>query len=241
MTPTNWISGFICERDKTHCTSTNGIKELSWKSASNRKGNGTQRRPIAHLRHNQPYSFQSQEPPCSGTLILEMRRTSWLQAGPGNSYCFSFLWARSRAKEKKESRVRGRAGWVIFHWLLKQLSTRVSSRLLSLAPHWPLSYREVAPSPEDKLLLETGWGVCQLWLQEGTKAGRGSEGRCPCDNPSGFYKILCRQTSQGSWMALWRNKASLSHRSVYSVENKAQDFPGSRGKRTQKSSLTRNS
>lgn len=49
-------------------------------------------------------------------------------------------------------------------------------------------------------ITETRLRACQLWHQEETKAGPGSEERySPC-NPNMFYKSLCRHTSQSSRM-----------------------------------------
>lgn len=127
----------------------NGIKEFSWKeSSSNRKGSETEEN--CELRHVHPYSFQSQGPPHSRTLphsFLKGHIGLDFRQVPRDSYCFSFLWASSWEEQRRGRSLEwgGRAGWVIFHCLLKHRNIHLSSWLLSLAPHWPLNNQAMAP------------------------------------------------------------------------------------------------
>lgn len=60
-------------------------------------------------------------------------------------------------------------------------------------------------------------GACQLWHQEGTKAGLGSEERCPHYNPNRFYKILCRHTPPYKNSQLCTQRSSLAENEAHYI------------------------
>lgn len=104
-----------------------------------------------------------------------------------------------------------RAGRVVFHGLWEHLRARESSPPLSLAPDWPGAKRwlyvlEIRFYYRDRL------GECQLWHQEGKKAGLGSKERCSHYNSNRFYKSLHRHTPQSSRMGFHTDGVSFPHR-----------------------------